>query len=296
MKTNADEPLELEQFLAGPGRDESEIDIDRIFGKTFERVCRELLQDDPNAFEQEEDALTTPSHYVSGYSFVDVKSGLALKAPDGKIVGGYFSCDLSVSEEHQGRGLGAELVIEFFLRNDSIPIWDLDTAAYSPAGYGAHSAAWSAMARYPDMVAKKTKSINEMMAIDAAQSMNILMLKGIPGSAQDALGERDIEVRLIARGSPLGFDRAPNAQVDKLVFVDRGRTDGIDGLLNMIDAQTIAKVSGSLPFVIVPDERSRFTLGATQARQLSDWARAHVARMTAERGETISHGSVRRLR
>lgn len=151
--------LEMVQFLAGPDRDDDAIDIDRIFGKPFDRVLREFLADDKDAFAQEEDALTTSSHYADGYSFVDVKSGLALKDPDGKIVGGYFSCDLSVCKEHQGLRLGSELVIEYFLRNDGIPTWDLDTAAYSPAGYAAHCAAWSAIRNDPEMVLEKLRLI-----------------------------------------------------------------------------------------------------------------------------------------
>lgn len=148
------------EFLSGPGSDENRIDIDPVFAKRFDRVQNEALSDDVNAFNEIEYSARTQSCVAEGYSFFDVESGVALQAPDGSIVGGYFSCDISLHEEHQGLGLGTELVIEYFLRQGQFPNWELDNAAYSPAGHAAHCAAFSRLQNDPEMVMQKIKSIS----------------------------------------------------------------------------------------------------------------------------------------
>src|SRR6185312_9899215 len=87
----------------------------------------------------------------------DIPAGVLLLGPDGKRVGGYVWCDLAIDAAHQGLGLGAELVLERYLRDGGLPTWDLDTAAYSPAGEAAHRAAWR-LARNGDFFARKHQS------------------------------------------------------------------------------------------------------------------------------------------
>jgi GNAT superfamily N-acetyltransferase len=151
--------LTCEQFLCGPDGDDRELDVDHIFSKRFSKVIREALAYDPNSLDPQEGSIPTPSDIAEGYTFEEVKIGLVLRSPSGDIVGGYLSCDLSLDEEHQGQGLGAEIIIEYFLRNDGIPTWDLDTPAYSPAGQGAHISAWNHMTNNPEMVLQKAQRI-----------------------------------------------------------------------------------------------------------------------------------------
>ena len=142
--------IENDAFLAGPDRVEAYeageidelLDIDPIFGKTIERILEEFREFDPNGILPAGEPLT-PSDIIDGYSFQEVSAGLLLLDPEGNVVGGYLGSDLAVSGEHQGKGLGAELVLETYLRSESIPVWHLDTASYSPAGEAAHISAWS---------------------------------------------------------------------------------------------------------------------------------------------------------
>lgn len=153
------ESLTCEKFLSGPDGEDRELDIDRIFGKSFHRVLREILSYDPSSLDPDEGSVSTPSAVADGYTFEAVKSGVVLRSPSGELVGGYLSCDLALDDEHQGLGLGAEIIIEYFLRNDNIPTWDLDTPAYSPAGEAAHVSAWNSMANNPEVVLRKAQKI-----------------------------------------------------------------------------------------------------------------------------------------
>jgi GNAT superfamily N-acetyltransferase len=160
-----------EDFVAGPGMGEDDLDIDNIFAKTFERVRREMLDDDPHAFDPDDPRDTTPSDFAAGYTFQNVVGGLALIDPAGEIVGGFFSCDLTLRADHRGKGLGAEIVIEYFLRNEELPTWSLDTPAYSKAGLAAHRSAWRRMKRDPDMVARKCARYGLDSQQDAGQPL-----------------------------------------------------------------------------------------------------------------------------
>lgn len=138
-------------FLAGPDRyqawqeDEGEgdlLDIDWIFGNKGLDSVLEDARLVTNGLDPEPDARETPALAAPGYLFRQVGAGVLLIAPDGEIAGGYLGCDVVVESEHQGQGLGAELVLERYLRDGDLPTWWLDDAAYSPAGEAAHRAAW----------------------------------------------------------------------------------------------------------------------------------------------------------
>lgn len=149
-------------FLTGDDHaEEDSLDIDKVFSKPFERVAAEAVCDQADALQPTEGGAVTPSLRCSGYTFVPVEAGLALFAPDGQCVGGYIWTDLSIQEAHKNKGLGAELVLEYYLRNGEIPTWHLDTPAYSPAGLGAHRAAWSMATRDPDLVLAKVDALAE---------------------------------------------------------------------------------------------------------------------------------------
>src|SRR3546814_2286557 len=78
--------------------------------------------------------------------------------PEERVGGEYLGCDLAVADEHQGRGLGAELVLEYAMRTGDLPTWELDVAAYSHAGEAAHRAAWR-MACNRDLFERKAAAI-----------------------------------------------------------------------------------------------------------------------------------------
>ena len=158
-------------FLAGPERwddwdgEDELLDIDDVFAKDFERILGEQRDCEPGSVEIEPDATHTPSYGNPGYGFVDVEAGLLLLDPTGRPVGGYIGCDVAVEETHKGKGLGAELVLEYAMRNGRLPTWDLDSAAYSRAGAAAHRAA-HALARNRTVFEAKREAL---MSADRAR-------------------------------------------------------------------------------------------------------------------------------
>lgn len=140
-----------DEFLTGA--DSDELDVDDIFAKPFERILSEFQEFDPEGITLDPQNLTFPSLIQPEYRYQEVGAGLMLLAPDGAPVGGYLSCDLAIQSDHQGQGLGAELIIEFALRSGSVPTWHLDTPAYSRMGEAAHRSAWQRVRSHPDETA-----------------------------------------------------------------------------------------------------------------------------------------------
>jgi len=163
-------------FLAGPDRyaawDEEDdlLEIDEIFGKDFRRVYIDQREHDPASLEIRADAVRTRSLKAEGYAFVDVEAGLLLLNPDGKVCGGYIGCDLAINETHQGQGLGAELVLEYAMRNGWLPTWSLQTAGYTEAGEGAHRRA-HAMACDRTFFAAKSEHLREAWQLGTTAPM-----------------------------------------------------------------------------------------------------------------------------
>lgn len=142
------EPFDEDEdaFIIGP--EGGRLDVDAIFAKDFDRVMEEFRREAPAEIEADMTEQGLPSLLAPELTYRDVPAGLMLFHGD-RPVGGYLSCDLSLSEEYQGRGLGAELVIERCLRDGCSPVWPLDAAAYSPAGLGVHRAAWRHVRSHP---------------------------------------------------------------------------------------------------------------------------------------------------
>jgi len=139
--------VDLAEFLTGSP--DGEVDLDDIFAKPFSQVLKELQTHDPADLQPEPGAAPRPSRVAPGYVYQTVPAGVLLYSPDGQAVGGYLSCDLSLDEDHQGKGLGTELVIERCLRDGVNPTTYLDSAAYSEAGHAAHCAAWRTVREEP---------------------------------------------------------------------------------------------------------------------------------------------------
>ena len=129
--------MDLDGFLQGDAR----LDIDQIFAKDFATILEEFTRGAPEEIETDDKDPGVPSIFAPELTYREVPAGIVLFHGE-KPIGGYLSCDLSLTREYQGRGLGAEIVIERCLRDGSSPVLALDSAAYSPAGYAAHAAAW----------------------------------------------------------------------------------------------------------------------------------------------------------
>ena len=129
-------------FLVGPDRDETDIDVDKIFGKTLEQSFKDH-EGNPQAFMVIHDTDAVISIADPKFAFADVECGLALiELSTGYIQGGIFGCDLVLARELHGRGIGKEIVGEYFIRNGDLPTWHLDTPAYSPVGLATCRSAW----------------------------------------------------------------------------------------------------------------------------------------------------------
>ncbi len=142
--------LSMEAFLKGPDNEDAALDIHPCFAKRFEhhwddgwsyRLIPASWTDSQEPWIPMIDGPSTPSDHRPGYRFLEQDHDLLLIDDQGAPVGGYVSCDVSIMESHQGLGLGAELILEYFLRHDDFPTWYLDSPQYTKAGLYAHQAA-----------------------------------------------------------------------------------------------------------------------------------------------------------
>lgn len=162
--------LEEDAFLAGPERHADRdgaddlITVDPVFGKTFGQIWDEALREEPDALTPAPNAGPTSALADPRYRFLSVPAGVLLLDEAGTPVGGYLGCDLAVDPAHRGRGLGAELVLEYAMRHGRIPVWTHGVAAYSPAGEAAHRRAHR-LARRRDLFARKREAL---LAAEAA--------------------------------------------------------------------------------------------------------------------------------
>ena len=149
MAHDAPFDLDLDRFLSAA--DDHRVDVDRIFAKNFARLLREMQDHDPDGLKRDPFDRGRPSLIEPSLTYHHVPAGVLLCDGDDPV-GGYLSCDLSLDDAYQGRGLGAEIVIERCLADGFNPVWHLDEAAYSPAGIAAHRAAWRRVRSNPGEV------------------------------------------------------------------------------------------------------------------------------------------------
>lgn len=153
---------DLETFLSGDP-DGGNICIDPIFGKDLETIIGDCLGFSPRDIYVDVDSLLTRSYYDVDIAFVDAECAtLMVDLPRRRIIGGYVGLDLAVHHDWRGRGLGAELVFEHFIRNECLPLWSCDEASFSPAGYAAHAAAWR-LSDNNDFVQSKRNWLENML-------------------------------------------------------------------------------------------------------------------------------------
>ncbi|MFZ3481938.1 hypothetical protein [Sphingomonas sp. 3-13AW] len=136
--------LTLDAFLKGPSNEDADLDVDRVFAKRLPAVLFDIAEDDPEALQLSDRQLASGSASLCrpGFRFVGIFSGVLLIDDRNRIVGAYAGADLTLKPALQGFGLGRELVTERALRDGSLPVWNLDTPAYTPAGLAAHQSAW----------------------------------------------------------------------------------------------------------------------------------------------------------
>lgn len=138
--------MSCDVFIAGSESRIEDIVIDDIFAKDFREALDDLINaatDEWNELEIDDDAIVTRSIIDDKLVFVDTRSTLLLVDREtGRPIGGYLGCDLVLEYDYRGRGLGKEIVLEYFMRNHSLPVWNLDEPSYSTDGIAAHQAAW----------------------------------------------------------------------------------------------------------------------------------------------------------
>jgi len=154
--------LPLDEFLKGPGNEDAEIVIDRIFAKKLPAVLSDIGEDDPDALAVSDWQMTrgSPSDVRPGFRFVGISTGVLLVDDRRRIVGAYAGSDLVLRTALHGFGLGRELVLERALRDGSIPVWDHDRPGYSPAGLAAHTSAWQRAQDDPDAILERMGRIS----------------------------------------------------------------------------------------------------------------------------------------
>lgn len=139
--------LDLSEFLAGPGRDDTSICVDDVFAGTLGQALDALSHDYKIPLDL---AAPVAEHHWPLLATLGAASfraplddygypvGVVVADAEGRIVGSYAGCSLAVHPEHRGQGLGRALVALRFLLDGSLPLWDHDEAGYSFAGHAAH--------------------------------------------------------------------------------------------------------------------------------------------------------------
>jgi len=82
-------------------------------------------------------------------------AGVVLLCSEGAIAGAFVGLDFAVAPDHQGFGLGAELVAERVLRDHELPAWHQDKPAHSFTGWCAAMAAHRLLLK-PAFLAQKS--------------------------------------------------------------------------------------------------------------------------------------------
>jgi GNAT superfamily N-acetyltransferase len=141
-------PFDKDEYYLLTGPAKLDVCVDDIFGKSLKVMIDDFREHDPDMIKIDSLDDGVKSIFCSRLIYKEVMAGLLLFDGD-KPVGGYLGCDLSLDEEYRGKGLGKEIIIETFLREEKSPVWDLDTAAYSRAGLAAHQAAYWHVKKHP---------------------------------------------------------------------------------------------------------------------------------------------------
>lgn len=157
--------ITIEDFVVGPDLDWDDLDIDPVFGKSFDRALAELSKDMPDALDPADgDSCETASYVHPSLIFRSCVCGVVLFDGD-TPVGGMLETDLVLHPAWHGRGLGREIVLESYMRDGEFRIWNLDIPAFSPEGLAAFEGAWT-MGRDRAIFDEKARRLTAAMTVD----------------------------------------------------------------------------------------------------------------------------------
>lgn len=199
--------LDEDEFVLGTDSEdeesERELDIDDIFGKDLETVVADIERYHPTAeFEEEKFDERRSSDIDPSLVYATHETlGTFLFDEEGAIVGGFLETDLVLADEHQGQGIGREIVVEHFLSNGALPTWYLDSAQYSRAGYGACCSAHqfprsnkaSYVAKLVDHIARENHCVdNESDRLLLSTILESRTIKNATGDIEAMISERSL--------------------------------------------------------------------------------------------------------
>jgi GNAT superfamily N-acetyltransferase len=156
------------EFLTG--EEERRIEIDPIFAKDLARILREQEEAEPGSIDPPAADERTPCLTDPSLVFAQSPDGfLFLLDSENAVVAAVVGADMAVAETHRGRGLGTELLAEFYLRNECLPTWWTDEAAFSPGGHATARAAWRLLNRSTlDHAGRRERAIREFVDTSGA--------------------------------------------------------------------------------------------------------------------------------
>lgn len=145
--------LTPDEFLAGPGRDHSDIVIDPIFATTLPTAIADLALDagltlaKDHLVETSAWPIIATANAILFREVIDPVHGIdfgvsAHDAISDRILGLYTGCTLVVDPANRRQGLGSALVQLRYLRNGDLPLWDHDEAGFTPGGAATHISAY----------------------------------------------------------------------------------------------------------------------------------------------------------
>jgi GNAT superfamily N-acetyltransferase len=132
---------DLQTFLRGPHL--KRLIVDDLFGSPLD----EIIEDNKTDIEGYPDwslwAIATTSDVNSDIYYRSHDIGVVAFISGDVPIGCYLWTSLSVDPTYRKMGIGRELVILRCTLMKENPVWNLDQAAYSPAGLATHISAWN---------------------------------------------------------------------------------------------------------------------------------------------------------
>ncbi len=164
------------EFLTGDDDfDEGDLDIDDIFSvKTLTDILRDVVRyEDMDKYRENIDCAFRS---ISDPSLIYVAANYSLfltNGETGEVIGGYIHSDLILDKAYHGRGLGQEIVMVKYALEGELPVWNLDTPAFSRAGYACHLAA---------LRLAKRSSVQEALSASVSNQIDTPKLRiSVPG-------------------------------------------------------------------------------------------------------------------
>jgi GNAT superfamily N-acetyltransferase len=135
--------ISLLHFLTGADSVLRVPTIDLCFEKTLEQILAEAVTDDSEALAVISNVVIQKQAFGL-YDIVTepVNAGAIMRLKENKIIGAYLYGDLVVDPAYRQRGLGADLVANYYRQYLCFPCWQQDKPGFTPAGLACHKKAW----------------------------------------------------------------------------------------------------------------------------------------------------------